>query len=156
MSRRGHTCCFSAGCKLCRAALLHRKLLPQQCFAEILTFGMSQVEAALERILADVKPPAPAAPLWDAEQQSQEAAFNSANAAAHPAVYYTPAAYHDLALLYSGLQSALAASAPPPVDLKKGELLLPPLSPAGISTAVLVELRQPVPPAHKPYTKKHH
>ena len=122
---------------------------------EILTFGIPQVEAALERILADVKPPVHAAPLWDAEQQSQEAAFNTGNAAAQPAVYYTPATYQDLALLYSSLQTALVASAPPPVDLKKGELLLPPLSPAGISTSVLMELGQPVPRAHRPYTKKH-
>lgn len=114
------------------------------------------MEAALERILADVAPPVHAAPLWNVEQQSQEAAFNTANAAAQPAVYYTPAAYQDLALQYGGLQTALAASAPPPVDLKKGEFMLQPLSPAGVSTSGMVELGKPVPRAQRPYTKKHH
>ena len=77
----------------------------------------------MERILADVKPPPHAVPVWNAEQQHQEAAFNTANAAAQPAVYFSPDVYQDLAQLYHTLQERLAASAPPPVDPKKGGAL---------------------------------
>ena len=75
----------------------------------------------MERILGDVKAPAAAAPAWSAEQQEQQSAFNTANAAAQPAVYYSPALYQDLAMLYHTLQEAVAASTPPPVDAKKGQ-----------------------------------
>ncbi len=80
------------------------------------------MSAALERILADVKPPPPPVPAWSAQQQEQQAAFNTANAAAHPAVYFCPGLFQDLALLYHALQDAISASAPPPVDPKKGQL----------------------------------
>lgn len=89
----------------------------------VVTLCTGQVEGALERILADVKPPPHAVPVWNAEQQHQEAAFNTANAAAQPAVYFSPDVYQDLAQLYHTLQERLAASAPPPVDPKKGRAL---------------------------------
>ncbi len=84
------------------------------------TLCTGQVEGALERILADVKPPPHAVPVWNEVQQHQEAAFNTANAAAQPAVYFSPDVYQDLAQLYHTLQEHLVASAPPPVDPKKG------------------------------------
>ncbi len=89
----------------------------------VVTLCTGQVEGALERILADVKPPPHAVPVWNAEQQHQEAAFNTANAAAQPAVYFSPDVYQDLAHLYKILQERLAASAPPPVEPKKGRAL---------------------------------
>lgn len=90
---------------------------------EIVTLCTGQVEGALERILADVKPPPHAVPVWDEVQQHQEAAFNTANAAAQPAVYFSPDVYQDLAQLYHTLQERLVTSAPPPVDPKKGRAL---------------------------------
>ncbi|KAL0018983.1 hypothetical protein WJX79_007081 [Trebouxia sp. C0005] len=81
----------------------------------------AKVEGALERILADVKPPPHAVPVWDEVQQHQEAAFNTANAAAQPAVYFSPDVYQDLAQLYHTLQERLVTSAPPPVDPKKAK-----------------------------------
>lgn len=75
---------------------------------------------ALERVLADVKPLTRAAPVWCLEQQQQEAAFNTANAAVQFAVYYSPDAYKALDALYGDLLQAIAASVPVP-DVKKGE-----------------------------------
>ncbi|KAL0020544.1 hypothetical protein WJX77_000174 [Trebouxia sp. C0004] len=93
----------------------------------------AKVEGALERILADVKPPPHAMPVWSEVQQHQEAAFNTANAAAQPAVYFSPDVYHDLAQLYHTLQGRLAASAPPPVDPKKAKgSKAPPVLPAPV------------------------
>lgn len=81
-----------------------------------------QTSAALERILADVDPPIPPVPVWTAAQQQQAAAFTSANCAVAPAVYYRPALYQELASLYTKLQAAVLASAPQPVEAKRGEL----------------------------------
>lgn len=78
------------------------------------------MSAALERVLADVAPTLKAAPAWSTEQQQQESAFNSANAAVKSAVYYSPDTYNDLAALYIELLEAVAASAPPVVEVKKG------------------------------------
>ncbi len=89
----------------------------------VVTLCTGQVEGALERILADVKPPPHAVPVWNEAQQHQEAAFNTANAAAQPAVYFSPDVYQDLAQLYHTLQERLVASAPLPVDPKKGRAL---------------------------------
>ena len=75
--------------------------------------------AALERVLADVKPLPRAASVWALEQQQQEAAFNFANAALQPAVYYSPDAYKALDALYAHLLQAIAASVPV-IDGKKG------------------------------------
>ena len=80
-----------------------------------------QVTATLERILADVQPGPAAAPVWGLEQQQQESAFNTANAAVQPPVYFSPAAYEALAGLYGRLQGAINAAAPPPADPKKGQ-----------------------------------
>ena len=74
---------------------------------------------ALERVLADVKPLPQAAPVWSFEQQQQEAAFNTANAALQPAVYYSPGAYKALDALYADLLQAIAAVVPVP-EVKKG------------------------------------
>lgn len=79
-----------------------------------------QTSSALERILADIKPAAPSVPVWTAEQQQQQAAFNAANCSISPAVYYSPGVYQDLAALYSDLQAALLASLPQAADTKKG------------------------------------
>ncbi|DBA87185.1 TPA: hypothetical protein ACH3X2_005189 [Trebouxia sp. C0005] len=93
----------------------------------------AKVEGALERILADVKPPPHAVPVWDEVQQHQEAAFNTANAAAQPAVYFSPDVYQDLAQLYHTLQERLVTSAPPPVDPKKAKGgKVPPVPPAPV------------------------
>lgn len=78
-----------------------------------------QVASALERILADVQPQPRAAPVWSLEQQQQEAAFNTANAAVQPAVYYCPDAYKALQALYADLLEAIAASMPV-AEVKKG------------------------------------
>lgn len=75
--------------------------------------------SALERVLADVQPVPRAAPVWSLEQQQQEAAFNTANAALQPAVYYCPDAYKALQALYADLLEATAASVPVP-EVKKG------------------------------------
>lgn len=79
-----------------------------------------QVAAALERVLADVKPLMPAPAVWSLEQQQQEAAFNTANASLQPAVYYSPDAYQALIALYADLLQAVAAGAPAPPEVKKG------------------------------------
>lgn len=92
------------------------------CYTLSRSSPAAQVSAALERILADVQPGPAAAPLWTLEQQQQQAAFNSANAAVQPAVYYWPDAYRELAELYLSLQQAISAAAPPPPDPKKGQL----------------------------------
>ena len=75
--------------------------------------------SALERVLADVKPVPLAVPVWSLEQQQQEAAFNAANAALQPAVYYCPDAFKALEALYADLLEAIAASVPVP-EVKKG------------------------------------
>ncbi len=78
------------------------------------------MSAALERILADVTPAPQAAPAWSLEEQQQESAFNTANASQQPAVYYSSEAYQALDALYIDLLQAVAASAPVPVEVKKG------------------------------------
>lgn len=80
-----------------------------------------QIATALERILTDVNPTAPAEPVWTAEQQQQEAAFNAANCPVSPAVYYSPVVYQALEVLYSDVQAAISASAPQAADTKKGD-----------------------------------
>ena len=75
----------------------------------------------MERVVANVAPPPRPAPVWSVEQQQQESAFNTANAGVKPSVYYSPDTYNSLAALYAELLEAVAASAPPPVEAKKGE-----------------------------------
>ena len=81
---------------------------------------MLQTSAALESILADVDPPIPPVPVWTAAQQQQAAAFTAANWAESPTVYYRPSLYQELASLYTKLQAAMLASAPQPVEAKRG------------------------------------
>ena len=81
-----------------------------------------QTSAALEQVLAEVNPTAPSMPLWTAEQQQQEAAFNAANCSVSPAVYYSPVVYEGLVRLYTNLQANLLASAPQAADTKKGTM----------------------------------
>ena len=81
----------------------------------------------MERILADVKAASPVVPIWSAGQQEQAVAFNNANSAVQPAVYFSPGLYEDLGRVYQTLQQAITASAAPQVDTKKsgGRVSLP-------------------------------
>lgn len=116
-----HVVCIVYDAWICDKASLSQTSLSCTSCTHAAAVAPVQVSAALERILGDVKAPAAAALAWRAEQQEQQSAFNTANAAAQPAVYYSPALYQDLTMLYHTLQEAVAASTPAPVDAKKGQ-----------------------------------
>lgn len=74
-------------------------------------------QAALERILHDIKPPPKHAPPEPAAEAAQCEAWDRTHLESHwPPLYHSPALHAELAELYEQANSALAAVLAPPVE----------------------------------------
>ncbi|KAK9811529.1 hypothetical protein WJX72_005366 [[Myrmecia] bisecta] len=81
----------------------------------------TKVKAALEHIVSGCVSPRRQHAAESAEHQMQHSRFRAANAAANPALYYSPASYAGLEALYTTAAQALLAKAQAAAEVAAGE-----------------------------------